>query len=238
MVQKINGKGDEEAEAKSGFVKKYDGKIEYESTKELSDTPKFSITKLSDIVKRKKNDELYGGRNVGFIAEIKKIIEEDLIGVVALVGRYVMYIMIIYNGVRCIWDGVEGKKRLIQVIPYMLCALIFFYTAPGIVKLARETFETDDYSNFGGTVFTTIIYFVRVLAFAGIIFTGLKLMFASAEAKANIKSHILPIIIGCVFVFSSTFIVDIIVTTLQESGISTEINGNAGDMYNSINIRS
>lgn len=203
----------------------------------MSDTPKFSITKLSDIVKRKSNDELYGGRNIGIIAEIKKIIEEDLIGIVALVGRYIMYIMIIYNGVRCIWDGVEGKARLVQTIPYMLCALIFFYTAPGIVNLAREAFETDDYSNFGGTVFATIIYLVRVLAFSGIIFAGLKLMFASAEAKANIKSHILPIIIGCVFVFSSTFVVDIIVTTLQDSGISTEIDGKIENMYN-IDIRS
>lgn len=146
------------------------------------------------------------------------IIENDILGMVFKIGRYLIYAALLFFGVRCIWEGASGKAQFKTMLPYLLVALVFFYSGRGIVNVVQSAFDTYDYENYGMDVFSTIVYIVRILAFAGILFTGVKLMFAAPEAKADVKSHMIPIIIGCVFVFSSSFIVDIIVTTFDEAG--------------------
>ena len=56
-----------------------------------------------------------------------------------------------------------------------------------------------------------------VAAFAGIIFTGIKIMFSNAEGKADIKNKLVSILIGCILIFASSLIVQIIVNTFNES---------------------
>lgn len=150
--------------------------------------------------------------------DFNSIIEDDILGMVLKIGRYLIYAALLFFGVRCIWEGASGKAQFKAMLPYLLVALVFFYSGRGLVNVVQSVFDTYDYENYGADVFATIIYIVRILAFAGILFTGVKLMFASPEAKADVKSHLIPIIIGCLFVFSSSFIVDVIVTTLDEAG--------------------
>ena len=198
--------------------------LTYISNSKSKNKPMFTLETLMQRIKRKQGDDLTTGKNSGFYTELKAIIEDDMVGLVAMIGRYIIYIMLLFYGVRCIWDGVEGKTKFKEILPYILCALVFFFAAPGMVEIAKSAFQLEGNENYGQNLFSTIVYFVRIFAFAGIIFTGIKIMFASAEAKADVKSHMLPIIVGCIFVFASSLIVDLVVDVMKESGVKTEIS--------------
>lgn len=178
-----------------------------------ANSPEFSMGTLKNRLLG-----LKGAGELSSVNEFKGIIENDILGFVLRIGRYLIYAALLFYGVKCIWDGANGKAQFKEMLPYLLVALVFFYSGRGLVNVVQSIFDTYEYENFGAEAFGSIIYIVRILAFAGILFAGVKLMFASAEAKADIKAHLIPIIIGCVFVFSSSLVVDIIVTIFDESG--------------------
>lgn len=55
-----------------------------------------------------------------------------------------------------------------------------------------------------------VLSICQIAAFAIIIFCGLKYMFASASEKADLKKSMVPLLIGGILVFGSTFIVQIV----------------------------
>ncbi len=60
-------------------------------------------------------------------------------------------------------------------------------------------------------IWNTIIVVIRIAAFAGIIFAGVRYLYASADQKADLKKSLVPLVIGMVFVFASTILLDFIV---------------------------
>lgn len=72
-----------------------------------------------------------------------------------------------------------------------------------------------------GRVWGTVILIVQVLAVAAVVFAGLRYMFASADAKADIKKQTVILVVGAVLVFGATFIIDLIATVTE-----TTVTGN------------
>lgn len=61
-----------------------------------------------------------------------------------------------------------------------------------------------------GNVWGTVALVVQVLAVACVVFAGLRYMFASADAKADIKKQTVILVIGAVLIFGATWIIQII----------------------------
>ncbi len=178
--------------------------------------PEFSLDKIKDILNKAQQ-----GTNAE-IDELGTIIEE-LQEIIFGFARLVIFAAILLIGVRCIWSGVEGKAQFLTMLPYLLAAIAFTFAAQEIVELVIEGLkvENNDYSKYGEALFGSIVLIVRIAAFAGIIFTGVKLMFASPEAKADTKSHIIPILIGCLIVFSTTWVVSLVADNIKGTAANT-----------------
>ena len=61
-----------------------------------------------------------------------------------------------------------------------------------------------------GNVWKTVQTVVQVLAIGAIVFAGVRYMFASADAKADIKKQTVILIVGAVFIFAAGNIVKLI----------------------------
>ena len=168
----------------------------------------------------------------------------DITTIVSAVGRYIMYALILFFGVKTIWEGVEGKAKFKELLPFLLIGVVFFWSAPGIVDLIKNIFEinTTESEEYLSSIFATIIYVLRIVAFGGIIFTGVKLMFGAADKKAEVKSGLIPVLVGSILVFSSTIVISIVLSVSNDSGVETgktvndligDTSGNSGNSGNS-----
>ena len=145
--------------------------------------------------------------------------DRGIIGIVSDVGKYIIYAAILFFGLRCIWSGVEGKTQFKELLPYLLVAVIFLNSAGSLVSLAELMFGSTDYPNYFKDMWSSLVNIVRIVAFAGIIFTGIKLIFSNAEGKSTVKSHLMPILIGCIFVFASSTIVTLVINISNQAGL-------------------
>lgn len=62
----------------------------------------------------------------------------------------------------------------------------------------------------------TVALIIQIAAFAGIIITGLRYMFSSANGKADLKKGLIPLVIGLVLVFGATTIIQLVVNSYEE----------------------
>lgn len=172
-----------------------------------------NILKVISYAKKFKN---VGEANISesFISTIN-----DFVNNFSLIGIIIMFAAIMLLGVRMIWNHVDGLTAFKESLPYLLVAIIFFWCAPGLVDVVKNSIDISDVKVSINSIWGTILYIIRVLAFAGIIFNGVKLMFGNAGKKASAKSKLIAILIGCILVFASSFVVEIIKDTF-ETGIS------------------
>lgn len=66
-------------------------------------------------------------------------------------------------------------------------------------------------------VWGTVSLILRICAVAGIIFTGIRYMFATANAKADMKQTLPYLIIGIVIIFAGSYVIDFIVKVFAET---------------------
>ena len=59
-------------------------------------------------------------------------------------------------------------------------------------------------------IWSTVTVVAQVIAFIAIIFAGIRYMFASADAKADIKKQTIILVVGAIFVFGASLIVQVI----------------------------
>lgn len=65
-------------------------------------------------------------------------------------------------------------------------------------------------------IWATLTIVFQIAAVAGLVFAGIRYMFASAEEKADIKSSMIHLIIGLVIVFCAATVVQIISNVFNE----------------------
>ena len=204
---------DAEEEAKYSFDFLYDGYV-------TGEQPSFSLENLKDrvddLIKANKDDKLSGLVEI-FTGNGEK--DKGIVGVISDVGKYIIYAAMLFFGLRCIWSGAEGKAQFKELLPFLLVAVIFLNSAPNLVGLAELAFGSTDYPNYFKDLWASIVGIVRILAFAGIIFVGIKFILASPEGKADIKSSMLPLFIGCIFVFASSVIVTLVINAANDAGL-------------------
>jgi len=65
-------------------------------------------------------------------------------------------------------------------------------------------------------VWGTVMTIVQILAFAAVVFAGVRYMFASADQKADIKKGLGMLTIGAILVFAASTVVKFVVTAADE----------------------
>ena len=111
------------------------------------------------------------------------------------------------------------KSKAIVLILVFILSIIFPLTINATeYQINAEDFhsegpETDDVKEmykFGGSVAAVIQIVGTMVSVGGIIIIGIKYVLASAEEKAEYKEKMLPFVIGCVLLFGSSTIVNIL----------------------------
>lgn len=125
----------------------------------------------------------------------------------------------------------KSKKIFLRVLPVLMVLMVVFTVSGNFLFAANNTSSepiSTDFSNMtGGTGSTTlnntakniwgsVTLILQILAVAAIVFAGVRYMFASADAKADIKKQMIILVIGAVLVFAASTIISIIVKVTNE----------------------
>ena len=105
-------------------------------------------------------------------------------------------------------------KKLLKVLPVMLVLALVLTNVFALDDEYKNVLSNGNpsgtVSDITGNIWSTVKVVAYVLAVGTIVFAGLKYMFASADQKADIKKSIGILIIGAIFVFGATLIIDIV----------------------------
>lgn len=105
-------------------------------------------------------------------------------------------------------------KKLLKVLPVMLVLALVLTNVFALDDEYKNVLSNGNasgtVSDLTGNIWSTVKVVAYVLAVGTIVFAGLKYMFASADQKADIKKSIGILIIGAIFVFGATLIIDIV----------------------------
>lgn len=120
----------------------------------------------------------------------------------------------------------KSKKIFLRVLPVLMVFMVMF-TIAGNFLLAAEPISTDFSKMSGGNgstklnntaknIWASVTLILQILAVAAIVFAGVRYMFASADAKADIKKQMIILVLGAVLVFAASTIINIIVNVTNE----------------------
>lgn len=107
------------------------------------------------------------------------------------------------------------KILLISLILFSICnTYIFAVLGNGFNdelynEVANE--ENTDLDVIISRIGSTILLVLQVVAVCGVVFTGVKYMYAASNDKAKIKETLIWLIIGTILVFSAPAVIDFII---------------------------
>lgn len=114
----------------------------------------------------------------------------------------------------------KNMKKNIQLV--IICTLIAIFSINSVcIAATSANFPTGGtvdrtVSQATGKVWGSVVKVVQILAFAAIIFAGLRYMFASADGRADIKKGLIILALGAVLVFATTTIVSLVVDSANQ----------------------
>lgn len=111
-----------------------------------------------------------------------------------------------------------NKVMAVMVVFVAICAFVapvFGITYDKNV-LSNANGASSDVETLVNNVWGTVALVVQVVAIACVVFAGLRYMFASADAKADIKKQTVILVIGAVLVFGATWIIQIIANATND----------------------
>lgn len=124
----------------------------------------------------------------------------------------------------------KSKKIVLRILPVLMVLMVVFTVSSNFLFAANNTTEpiSTDFSKMSGgqgsntlnntarNIWGSLTLILQILAVAAIVFAGVRYMFASADAKADIKKQMIILVIGAVLVFAASTIISIIVNVTQE----------------------
>ncbi len=151
--------------------------------------------------------------------EFASEINEELQGIINVVvnfGNLVIFIAAVVLGVKYIWSGVEGKMIVKETLPSFCIGVTFFYFAQKLVdffKIIGTDIQNTTSSNaIIGTIWNTTTYLIQIACIGGIVFLGLKYMWAPADKRADFKNQSIMVVLGLILVLSSVEFINFILS--------------------------
>lgn len=156
-----------------------------------------------------------GGTGDSLGTKLSNFIKGDIMNIVSLVGNLVFAAVTVILGAKYIWSSAEGRSQVMETLPTFILAVMFFYLGESMISWLTSATSgitsAKTWNTVAGNVIWIINTFVRYAAFGGILFLGLKYMFASAEGKSQLKASMGGFVIGIIFVFLASNVVDYII---------------------------
>ena len=87
---------------------------------------------------------------------------------------------------------------------------VYGINVPTASEITGSTNSSNTVRNVAKGVWSTVTTIVQILAVAAVVFAGIRYMFASADAKADIKKQTVILIVGAVLVFGATAILEFV----------------------------
>ena len=127
------------------------------------------------------------------------------------------------------------NKMLVFLLPILIITMfmvlviapsIYAENETGLPSTAFPSMGTPDktVTKITDSIWGTTLTIAQILAFAAIVFAGVRYMFASADAKADIKKGLVYLLIGAVLVFAASTVVKIVVSTTKDIAPSKASN--------------
>lgn len=106
------------------------------------------------------------------------------------------------------------EKNLLRVLTVFVIIITIFSLISSIYAV-ETTFPSEGtasstVSTAANKVWGTVVTIVQILAFAAVVFAGLRYMFASADQKADIKKSMGILTLGAILVFVSATVIQFI----------------------------
>ena len=122
----------------------------------------------------------------------------------------------------------KSRKIFATVLPIlMLVAVMFVSFAPSVLadtttnvvqdvmNIASNSDGIGKVNTAVGTIWSTVLTILQILAVAAIVIAGVRYMFASADQKADIKKGMIGLVIGAILVFAASTVVQFIISATK-----------------------
>lgn len=114
-------------------------------------------------------------------------------------------------------------KKLIKVLSVLFaCTLVFANVFALSINDVDKPFTSSGdkitaVDDAVGSIWKTVKVIVQILAVAAVVFAGLRYMFASSDAKADIKRSMGILALGAILVFASTTVIGFVVNVSKDA---------------------
>lgn len=143
---------------------------------------------------------------------------------ISVVGTTVFVIVTIFLGIKYMYGSVEAKASVKESLTTLLVACIFFFGWNSIRNLLFPNnnfifIESTDtsYEQMVGRIFAFATYIAQFLAIIGIVYVGVRYIFAGAEGKATLKGKSTTFLIGIILTFCATSFLSLISDIVNDS---------------------
>lgn len=119
----------------------------------------------------------------------------------------------------------KNLRKILSVCAFLFVAVCVINSVYGISVPSADSIKGDDIdsvSNLAKDIWATVATILQILAVAAVVVAGVRYMFASADAKADIKKQTVILIVGAVLVFGATTILQF-VSGLADSALGTTV---------------
>lgn len=143
---------------------------------------------------------------------------------ISVVGTTVFVIVTIFLGIKYMYGSVDAKASVKESLTTLLVACIFFFGWNSIKNLLFPNnnfifIESTDtsYEQMVGRIFAFATYIAQFLAVIGIVYVGVRYIFAGAEGKASLKGKSVNFLIGIILTFCATSFLSLISDIVNDS---------------------
>ena len=154
--------------------------------------------------------------------EIKELIDtfQDMINVL---GTTVIVLVTIFLGIKYIVGSVESKADVKEGLVTLIVVCIFFFGWSALRNLLFpknslifiESTDTS-YTSILGRVFSIATFIANILAVLGIVYVGIRYIFAGASGKGELKAKSPMLLIGIILAFASVSFLSYISKVISE----------------------
>ncbi len=148
----------------------------------------------------------------------------ELNSMVRVIGTAVITGVTIFLGVKYIFGSVESKASVKEGLITLMVVCVFFFGWQSIATLLfpRNHFifidnSDSSYTSIVGRVFSTFTYVMQFVVLIGIIYVGVRYIFAGAQGKADLKAKAPMFFIGIILAFCTSTVLTFISDIINES---------------------
>lgn len=154
--------------------------------------------------------------------EIKELVDtfQDMINVL---GTTVIILVTIFLGIKYIFGSVESKAGVKEGLVTLIVVCVFFFgwsalrnlLFPNNSLIFIESTDTS-YTSILGRIFSIATFIANILAVLGIVYVGIRYIFAGASGKGELKAKSPMLLIGIILAFASVSFLSYISKVISE----------------------